>query len=259
MKKTFLYIISILAVAATFGCEESLDLYDNPDNRLNFYFKSNADTVVNFTFVYEPATKLVDTLWVTVNTMGFLSDKDREVSIEQVQTSGTNAIAGKHYVPFDDASIKGKFIIPAGKNTADLPIVVKRDASLKNEPVNLLLRIADNENFKMGYSKYSVKKITISDQLTKPSSWGGAMDYYLGEYGPVKHQFMIDVLGRKVDNEYLYELGFASASAYSDTFDIDYIFYMKDWFNNKLVERNAERAAQDLDPLAEADGTLVSF
>jgi hypothetical protein len=259
MEKIFRYIAIIVSIVVSSGCEETLELYDSPDNRLNFYYESSSDSVINYTFVYEPLSKITDTVWVTVLTMGFLSDTDREVAIEQVPTSGSNAVAGTHYLQFGDASVKGYYMIKAGANEAKLPVVVKRDASLKNQTVSLLVRIAENSCFKTGYAKYSRKMITITDQLSRPSYWGSIMSYYLGEYGPVKHQFMIDVTGKKIDNDYFYSLGFSGPNSYTNFFDSNYIFYMKDWFNDKLAIRNGERAAQGLSPLSEADGTLVSF
>ena len=60
--------------------EEKYDMYSEPDNRLNII----SDTLINYTFTIKPASVMLDTVWVRVQTMGLLSDQDRVVKFEQV-------------------------------------------------------------------------------------------------------------------------------------------------------------------------------
>ena len=64
----------------------------------------------------------------------------------------------------------------------------------------------------------------------------------------VKHQFLIDETGEKWDDEYIDKLM---------TGDSNYLTYMLRKMAKRLNEVNADRQAQGLSPLTEADGTPV--
>ena len=66
----------------------------------------------------------------------------------------------------------------------------------------------------------------------------------------MKHQFLIGETGDKWDDEYIDKLM---------TGDSSYLEYMMRKMARRLREVNAERAAQGLDPLTEADGTPVEI
>lgn len=259
------YIISaVIIVTALSSCEKDLEVYHYPDNGLNFYYESAKDTVKNFSFVYGPTTRTIDTVWVKVETVGFITDKDRDFTFEQVQTTGTNALVGKHYVAFDDVSVKSYYSIPAGKSQTRVPIIVKRDASLKTSSVNLLIRVKNNENFKIANPSRSMTKVIITDQLAKPTCWAIYADGYFGTYGPVKHQFFIEQTGKKWDDEYILNvLGFTSGSTWADgvnsNYDSGYCVYLAKALSMKLEAYNAARTTKGLDVLKEADGTVVAI
>ena len=166
MKKIVLYIVFMIT-ALMMSCEEKYDMYSEPDNRLNII----SDTLINYTFTIKPASVMLDTVWVRVQTMGLLSDQDRVVKFEQVEADSLNAEPGVHYVAFDDPRVKDLYYIPAKRNYADLPVLVMRDASLKEKTVNLKIRLAESADFKVGYADKSWTMITISDMLVKPTLW----------------------------------------------------------------------------------------
>lgn len=131
---------------------------------------------------------------------GIIVRSGRVVKFEQVEADSLNAEPGVHYVAFDDPRVKDLYYIPAKRNYADLPVLVMRDASLKEKTVNLKIRLAESADFKVGYADKSWTMITISDMLVKPTLWTNySIQYFLGAYGPVKHQFMIDVTGESID------------------------------------------------------------
>lgn len=257
-------IFAAVIVTTLSSCEKNLEVYHYPDNGLNFYYESAGDTVKNFSFVYGPMTRTIDTVWVKVETVGFITDKDRDFTFEQVQTAGTNAVVGKHYVAFDDASVKSYYNIPAGKSQARVPIIVKRDASLKTSSVNLLIKVKNNENFKIANPSRCATKIIVTDQLAKPTCWAYYAEGYFGTYGPVKHQFLIEQTGKKWDDEYLSNvLGFTSSSSWENgtnsNYDGGYCDYLAKALYKKLEAYNAARTAQGLEVLKEADGTVVAI
>lgn len=160
--------------------------------------------------------------------------------------------------------MEGLYVIPAGKNEARVPVILKRDPSLKDKEVTLRIKIGSNENFEPGYPTLQEKVITITDLLTQPQYWNFYATYYFaGKYGKVKHQFMIDATadrGIKVNDDFFYSL--VGDPSKVDMGLTDYWYY---FFTRKLAEENARRAEDGLGPLREApkpgetEGTLVRF
>lgn len=246
------------------SCEKDLEKFNQEDSWVNWFFNYEEDNYIfneetpktSYSFAYAGSGVQTDTLWYYVQTTGFVSDRDRQIELVQVQdeTAGVvNAQPGVHYVPFDDASIKEYYVAPAGTPKFLIPIVLKRDASLKQTDVMLKVTFRENNEFKVGYNDFAVRYITISDRLTAPSLWdstSGVVQYYFGKYGPVKHQFLIDMTGEKWDDEYIREL---------TNGDSGYISYLAQLMARKLAALNAERTARGEDPLTEDDGTVVSI
>lgn len=266
MKKQI--ILSFIVAAGLASCEKELEMYSEPTCRLNFYYDIDETGDYKpemgrsaYSFVYGDPNRTQDTVWVEVESMGFVSDKDRAISLEQADSAGVeNAVAGKHYVAFNDPQLAQLYVMPAGKARTKLPIVMLRDASLKEKTVVLRYRIKPNENFVNGYNQYIERSLTFTDQLSEPAKWTYQYPYgdkwtvsfadYFGDYGLVKHQFLINETGDKWDDEYIDKLM---------TGDSSYLEYMMRKMARRLREVNAERAAQGLDPLTEADGTPVEI
>lgn len=250
--KKILYTLSLLA--ATFGtvsCEKDLPVYDTETCRINFDTSAKAigdDNEETYSFVFNGDIQK-DTFWVKVNTMGFLSDEDRYFELQQIEAKDTlNAVPGKHYVPFDE--MKQYYYIPAGANTATVPVVVLRDASLETDQYLLKFELKENDNFKQGYKKYNYRKLFITDQIAKPAGWDTYyLSYYIGTYTTALHRFIIDITGDKWDDEYI-------TSACSDS---GFMMYIGTYLKNKLAEVNAERAAQGLEPLMDENGKPVEI
>ena len=55
MKKMNKYILWLLPVFGLFACEDEMEVYNSPENRLNFIYEpyTMADTVIPRTFVYD--------------------------------------------------------------------------------------------------------------------------------------------------------------------------------------------------------------
>lgn len=243
-----LFLLAALSPLLLASCEKDLPVYEDNQAYLNFTYRNNSDYTTNYSFIYSGG-KERDTVWLNLETMGFLSDHDRTFELEQVQTGSNDAVAGTHYVSFDSDEEKPYLVIPAGKTTARVPVFVLRDASLKSETVNLMVQVKPNENFQQGYKQQRSKLVTITDQLSQPSAWAGAMDYYFGAWGPVKHQFMIDVTGQNWDDDYINSV----------VNDFGMVSYLISKLDRALEQENARRSAQGQPLLQEADGTLVAF
>ena len=220
---TFRYRLILFSLLGLFAllhtsCEKDLPIYDVQKGMISFQGK-NLGTLT-YSFVFKPANVLKDTLWVDVALTGYLSDVDRYYSPVQVLPNSSSdnststdkqvshAVAGKHYVSFDDPDLKPFYKIAAGERSGRMPIVLLRDPSLKTEN-NVLLHVTfkENEDFTLGPTSNRDRLFIISDKLVRPNLWesDGLLYYYLGSYGPVKHQFMIDVTGKLWDDDYIFK------------------------------------------------------
>lgn len=246
------FILSICAgmLCLCSACEEALPLFETEQDRLNFTVedKKEVPTVLRKTFVYDPEDMLRDTIYVTVNGMGYVRDYDRMIRLEQMEVkpdSVYNAVPGVHYVAFDDPEMEGLFVLRAGKVAAKLPIITLRDPSLRDTVCILRLRIVESEYFKPGDQQRIEQTVEIGDQLMQPKNW-----MCVGAYGQVKHRFLIKIFpGFRFDEE---------------TFDLFYIDYQFGNFvngkaRNALAQENAERKARGEGPLCEANGKPVFF
>lgn len=249
MKK---YINSCLFLAVLFvaaGCEKEPAVYNAADNRLNFYLKYGDVITTSYSFVYH-GDVVEDTVWLKLLTLGFVEDEDRPFELEQVMTGENDAVAGTHYLPFDDERLKPFYVIPAGAVEVEAPVVVLRDKSLKEKEVTLKVAVKENACFKRGYEANRFRIIELSDVLAKPQKWDKYyLDYSISIYTQGIHRFMIDETGETWDDEYIE----------SACFDSAFCDYIATWLHNRLDEVNAQRIAAGQDVLREANGDPVEF
>lgn len=262
-KIRYAFLIAFGWLLACFqACKQEYLIYDT-EAGINFYFPQATDTLVHYSFVYAGSETEYDTVWIQVETIGNLDNSARSVRLNQYETGANDAVSGIHYVPFDDIDLQDRLIVPANAPRASLPIILKRDPSLKTGTYILALELVPNEQFKFVNYKRHKMKIQMTDQLAKPNNWAYMANYVLGTYGPVKHQWLIDHTEHRWDDDFLAnELGFTSSSSYPGTnanYDSPYISYFIGKIRALFAAYAQERADQGLEPLAEADGTLVSF
>lgn len=265
MKRICILLASMSLLVLLASCEKELVPYNDPICRLNFQYwddftsswmttedlegySDDSYSTTSYSFIYEGITDR-DTLWFQIRTSGFLSDQPRPIALQQITVPDTvdNAESGVHYVPFDSPELAAAYTVPANTDTLRIPVILLRDPSLETKDVVLRFGFAENDYFEPGFKSMSYRTIYISARLSQPTLWES---YYFGEWGPVKHQLMIEWTGETWDDSYLTEL-------YNG--DSGYIYYMAEWFSKKLEEENEKRAATGLEPYTEADGTLVAF
>lgn len=241
------YAVFGLIILSAVACEEELPVYNNPNNMLNFDFiilKSDPpkkETPYSFAFVN--STYEYDTIWVDIKSVGFLSDKDLPIALEQVPSGQVDAQPGVHYVPFDSPELAKYYIMPANQVKTKIPIIFKKDPSMQSEVFRLYVTFKDNGNFRPGYERYSIKRLTITDQLVRPAQWDFYMDYYFNPYNPVLHRLLIDATGLPWDDTFINEL-------FHKNRDENYIMYLRKKCINKLESINKERTENQLPPLS---------
>ncbi|WP_295116538.1 DUF4843 domain-containing protein [uncultured Chitinophaga sp.] len=221
MKKLVLYIAVLMVTAI--GCKKAEQLVYNDIARIQLH-----DTAaMNFTFVYDAATVVKDTVYVRVNTIGGITSADRPVKFVQVpeydytyvrdpitnqiiDTVETErpfkAVPGIHYLDFNDKAAP-PMVVSADSARAFVPVVLLRDPSLKENTYRLRIQIAANDAFGLGEIMAREMTIIFSDRLERFYSWrtdntvSPAFNNF-GKYSTGKHQFMIDALKTNINEEW---------------------------------------------------------
>ena len=273
MKNRFFIYTMILMGSLFAACDEDLKPYADETCWVYFDLIGSADTLQSRTFIYAGGDAQTDTVWIPLKTIGKVKNFDRPVSLTQVQGDGLNGEAGTHFVPFNEQN----YVIPAGKTTVELPIVLKRDASLQTDRVLVEFTLTANNYFAPGFVGPQTVEIWVTDQMDRPSYWPTASDATLNKkiapYDPVLHQFLIDATGNKWDNEYIGTLGlyegyldttweaYGIVSWVDTTSDYDSAYM--DWLVSKLkkalADENAARAERGEAPLMRSDGTELKI
>ena len=202
-----------------------------------------ANDDINYSFFYLETDANVANIYIKVHAMGKPSDVDRPFLLIQANTDDAGAaVADKHYLAFDSEEMKMRMVMPAGRNEVEIPITLYKDESLELTTVKLLVKVAENENFKMGVSEMLDTEIRFSAQAIKPTNWGDWYYAFGASWGSLKMRFIID------------NTGITNFDKVPD--DYSYLYYLNDKLKQKLLEYNTAHP----DALfAEADGTLVNF
>ena len=200
----FTCFIFLVAFTGQIGCQKNPELYHYPLNGINIL-----DTLVRYSFVFSASGTVQDTVWVRIQTMGFLSKDDRPIAFEQISAGARDAVAGVHYVAFDQSELQKLYVMPRNGSTTSVPVVLKRDPSLEQEEYTLLFQVRKNDFFGRGIVGAWSCRVVISDRLARPANWNFQTEMEFGEYGRVKHRWLIEQTGNRWDDEYLRDiLGF---------------------------------------------------
>lgn len=195
MKRSLLNMLALMV-----SC---LGFYSCKDDRLGFeeapavYFNKaviNPDSL-NYTFAVKAATVTTDTVYLSMKIMGNAVGKDRVIGI--TVKSNSTAKNGYHFR-------LGEPVMPAGKFESKVPIYIYRRPGLKDSVLNANFVIEASADFQPGYSDVPFKtprteyKISITDQLLKPSNWDTSLSPYFGTFSIVKFRFMIETTGKLI-------------------------------------------------------------
>lgn len=276
--RLYLYISAFFLLFLETACERDLPLYEGKICQLNFKYGNNylspaemtdQKRTVFYSFILNANKETqVDTVWVTVASMGYLSNKNRSFELKQIATGDHDAIENEHYVSFDDPSLKSKYyFLPANQAEVKIAVVLKRAPSLAiNGDVKLKFTFKENENFKLGYTGFGEFNIVISDRLSKPKMWDNcSLDSYFGTYGSKKHELMISWTQKSWDDAYIsslfYSIDFGDGGIHWWAKDGNYIGYLSKWFSQRLEEENKLRLSDPSirDIYREKNGEAVDF
>ena len=233
MKKIFFNILTASFCLGMMGCQEDEALLFQDVARVQF---TSGVEDYPYSFVWLDKSQESAIIKLPILVTGGPVDVERTVKVTQVEefdvtyeydnkgyvvdstvTPKPNpAVAGVHYVPFNDSEAQALLKVKAGVVKDSLAIILKRDASLTTEKVRLRLRLEASDDLELGESKYLERTIVFSDMLEQPSGWYYKNWYtysiaysYLGNYSVPKHELMIRVLQRwqnsesRVDDEWI--------------------------------------------------------
>lgn len=237
MKKIYLNLLLIMCLLLSCEKDEKFDYVGG--NQI--YFAASADSSI-YSFAIQKSDVKEDMAYIPVAVAGKAAGKDREIQIEVIREQ-TTAKEGTDYASGAHFHLE-KTILKQGEIETVIPVKVFRQADIDGGEVVVGLRIVPDENFlgDMG-DEFLVHKFKINDILTKPDNWDSYIRRYFGEYGPVKYQFIIDMLGRydfRADGE--------------DPVSKAEMAYYKDKLKTYLIEYEAENG-----PLYEEGNVKVTF
>lgn len=262
-------IIATLAALWVFSsCEKTeVPIYD-ADAYVNFYdsygqYRQELQ-VKQVNFYYGDTVRTRDTVWLKLVALGGTPKTDVHIKLRAYHNSITSTLqklddaeSGVHYVPFESEEMQKLLIFHANQMYDSIPIILLRDPSIKEAGRRLTLQVVDSEDVKAAdhrpddtYDR-SFATVYTADCLSQPTLW--AFGFFLGDYGPVKHEFMVRVSGERWDD------AFIKANNLNSSDDVNLQTYWRYRFRNELEQENAERKAEGLGPLTEKDGKEVAF
>ncbi|MDN5284236.1 MAG: hypothetical protein JWR38_510 [Mucilaginibacter sp.] len=254
MTKIFKYTwILLLSIPMWSSCKKDSPATYSGKQYLEFYYTNDVKAVTTeySTYFYKDASIKYDTVLFHVRAVGTVPSKTSYMNFKAFADTLAipaypDAVAGTHYVPFDNANLKLLWKMEAGKFEAYVPIITIRNPSLKTSTYQLHFKITASDDFLPGSALHTEGIVYISDRLSQPSNWTAS--FWLGTYGPVKHQFMIDQSGQRWDADFITAIGTnASLQAY-------YLFK----FSQALKTLNAARLAAGQTELRENPALATS-
>jgi hypothetical protein len=203
MKKGIFSLILFAAILP--GCKEDVPtVFAEPDG---IYFSAPADSIT-YTFAKYPH-RVTDTLKIPVTVLGKATDKDRTITLEKLSGTDINGTEGVHY------KLLQPYIIPAGKVTTMLPVVIYRTGDMDSLSFTFKFQLKANENFISGISTKTSLKIKVG-YLQKPPTWGdptgiqwAGYSLNMGTWTKTKYKVVLDALYDPVSDTTISEFPFS--------------------------------------------------
>lgn len=201
--RIIIYGFCLLATAGLFSsCEkEAVAEFDSP---ASLFFYSGAYSLMggaqgdskSYSFFYTESTLTEDMLWIDVRLTGMPSDRDHVIPLVQQNVGKPGAaVAGTHYVAFDDPRMVEYLVIPEGSTGVTIPVIIKKTADMEDKEFTLEVGIGTNDYFVAGLKEKSVFTVTMTAMAVKPPGWGYYYEQVFGTWGQVKMKFIIDHVG----------------------------------------------------------------
>ena len=200
--KIIIYGFFLLVAGLIFpGCEDKV--VNQFDTEPSLFFYNGYSNLAgeeqyggySYSFFYAENNVTQDTLWVDIRLTGFTSDENRPINLVQFNYGDSAAVAGKHYVAFDDPAMQKELVMPAGSRSVLIPIVVKKTEDMETNEFTLEFGLEADNFFVAGLEEQSTFTVTITAMAVKPPAWDYSYNVAFGEWGQEKMRFLIDYVG----------------------------------------------------------------
>ena len=218
MKLKYIYLV-IFLLALSVSCQKDEIMTFNLEDT-GIYFQNGGQTrlYINSESYYDSidfsfgvaSEDVTDTIiYAKLKTMGKVKEYDRPVKMS-IDAAYTTAEEGKHYTV--DLS---KAVIPAGSSSIEFPITLHRASDLMDNKVQLMLKLEDNEHFKIIFTEQKNTnvhadegaqimadrfKIIISEIYTQPGYWSVFGNDYFGAWSVDKYKFINNYLNIPIED-----------------------------------------------------------
>lgn len=196
MKLKYIYLVTFLLALSVSCQKDEIMTFNLEDTGIYFQNGSQTRLFINSESYYDSidfsfgvtSEHVKDTIiYAKLKTMGKVKEYDRPVKMS-IDAAYTTAEEGKHYTV--DLS---KAVIPASSSSIEFPITLHRASDLMNNKVQLMLKLEDNEHFKIIFTEQKNTnvhadegaqimadrfKIIISEIYTQPGYWSFATGYF---------------------------------------------------------------------------------
>ena len=180
------------------GCEEKVVEKFDDNASLYFYrdmYTANKQGVlqydsIDYSFFLAGSAQETE-IWLQVELTGKVSDEARPFTIVQTNAGDPGAaVAGTHYVAFDDPRITKYMILPAKATTVLIPVILTRTASMDEQNFRLVLTLEPNAHFVAGIKQGNKGQqsfiINVTAEAIQPPTWDRNYNYAFGTWGKVK-------------------------------------------------------------------------
>lgn len=198
MKKAIIYLALGILLFAGQSCEKDPAFSFKGDDRIYFSYPRALDHLgretdkeldsLNFSFVTLPDDVTFDTVWIKLKRVGERSETDKLYAVQVVRDS-SSAVEGVDFEP-----LKPSYVFRKKLGVDSMPLIVYREHLKTTLSKNILLKIKETEDFKIGFMEYATFKVSISDLYPVPDDWY-LVSGHLGEYHYMKYEKWIELTG----------------------------------------------------------------
>lgn len=273
--KKLLYIFLVgLTFCGFYSCnQDEIMTFESDD--AGIYFQSGGQTrfylnideyydTARFTFSTEADDVQEYVMTARLRTMGKVRDYDRKVRVV-VDTENSTAIEGKHFrVNFDTIMIK------AGTSETQVPVTFLRHPDMMDEELRLMIKVEDNENFKVPFTRQKNTNIyyasgdtlmadrflfMVNEFYSEPMIWSFFLHSYPGGVNPcgawsAKKQRLMSELFNITPEDWDYRTGWANGKGVQMNSFIYYAIKLQVYLQEQADNGN---------PVREADGSFMQL
>lgn len=189
MKKTFRYIALGAAVAlAAVSCKkDEIDMYAVEDCAVVFKTPS-------FSFSLKGVTEETLTVSIPVTLVGPVTDYDREVAVDILDSETSNAASGTDFRILHA-------VLPAGQYTGEIAVEIVNNLDETVPRRQMSMQLVPNEFFRAGDPRHSGAEVVWSEEYVRPKEgvWRYWFLFFSRYYSRNLHEFLVTEFGEEIE------------------------------------------------------------